>query len=54
MAFFHIDFSGTCLIEAQSAEEAEKKFWDGLTTPSKETFDDYYDIECIEEKEETE
>ena len=26
MAFFHIDFSGTCLIEAQSVEEAEKSF----------------------------
>lgn len=50
MAIFHIDFSGTCLIEAQNADEAEEKFWNGLTTPSKETFDDCYDIECIEER----
>lgn len=45
---FFIDFSGYCTIEANSEEEAEAKFWEGLQPPTKEGFDDVYDIECIE------
>lgn len=47
---FYIDFSGYCLIKAKSAKEAEEKFWKGLQVPSKETYDDVYDIDSIEEK----
>lgn len=49
MKWFIIDFSGYCDIEANSAEEAERKFWEGLQPPSKEAFNDIYDIDCIEE-----
>jgi len=45
---FYIDFSGYCMVEAESAEEAEQKFWDGLRPPCEDGFDDVYDIECIE------
>ncbi len=45
---WYIDFSGYCEIEADSAEEAERKFWEGLQSPSKEAFNDVYDIDCIE------
>lgn len=48
---FYIDFSGYCTIKAKNKEEAESKFWSGLRTPSKESYDDFYDIESIEEKE---
>lgn len=48
---FYIDFSGYCTIKAKNKEEAESKFWSGLRTPSKECYDDIYDIENIEEKE---
>lgn len=47
---FYIDFSGWCLVKANSREEAEQKFWDGLQTPSKNIFDDVYDIDGIEER----
>ena len=47
---FYIDFSGWCVIKATSKEEAERIFWAGLQTPSKEAYDDVYDIELIEEK----
>ena len=46
---WYIDFSGYCEIEADSAEEAERKFWAGLQSPSKEAFNDVYDIDGIEE-----
>ena len=49
MKEYYIDFSGYCKIKANSKEEAEKIFWDNLQVPSKETYDDVYDIECIEE-----
>ena len=45
---YYIDFSGWCTVEANSKEEAEQKFWDGLQSPTKNAFDDYYDIEGIE------
>lgn len=51
MKKFWIDFSGYCSIEAETREEAEEKFWQGLQTPSKDAFDDVYDIEGIEEME---
>ena len=50
MKEFYIDFEGYCLIEAKSIEEAEEKFWKGLVAPSKEAYDDVYDIVRIEEK----
>ena len=50
MKEFYIDFSGYCVIKATTKEEAERKFWEGLQTPSKETYDDVYDIDRIEEK----
>lgn len=49
MAKFMIDFSGYCAIDAETKEEAEQKFWDGLQTPSKEAYDDVYDVDCVEE-----
>ena len=45
---WYIDFSGYCMIEAETAEEAERKFWEGLQSPSKEAFDDVWDIDSIE------
>lgn len=50
MKEFYIDFEGYCVIEAESIEEAEAKFWNGLVAPSKETYDDVYDIVRISEK----
>ena len=50
MKEFYIDFEGYCTIEAESIEEAEAKFWNGLVAPSKDTYDDVYDIVRIEEK----
>ena len=49
---FYIDFSGYCRIKAETKEEAEQKFWQGLQVPSKDTYDDVYDIEGIEEVDE--
>lgn len=46
---FYIDFSGYCIVEAASKEEAEQIFWDGLQPPTVKAFDDVYDIDCIEE-----
>jgi hypothetical protein len=46
---WYIDFSGYCKIKAKTKEEAERKFWSGMTPPSRECFDDIYDIENIEE-----
>lgn len=45
---FFIDFSGYCEIEANSKEEAEAKFWEGLQPPTAEGFNDVYDIDGIE------
>ncbi len=45
---WYIDFSGYCMIEAETAEEAERKFWEGLQSPSKEAFDDVWDIDGVE------
>lgn len=47
---WYIDFSGYCEIEASTREEAEKKFWEGLRSPSSEAYNDVYDIDGIEEK----
>lgn len=47
---FWVDFSGYCVIDANSREEAEDKFCKGLQPPSKEAYDDVYDIVCVEEK----
>lgn len=45
---WYIDFSGYCEIEANSAEEAEAKFWKGLRTPCEDAFNDVWDIDSIE------
>lgn len=50
MKEFYIDFKGYCCIEAENEEEAEEKFWKGLQPPSKDTWDDVYDIEGISER----
>ena len=50
MKEFYIDFTGYCCIRAENEEEAEAKFWEGLQPPSKDTFDDVYDIEGISER----
>ena len=47
---WYIDFSGYCMIEAETAEEAETKFWKGLRPPCEEAFDDVWDIDGIEER----
>lgn len=51
MAKYFIDFSGYCSIEAKNEEEAQEKFWRGLQSPSKDAFDDVYDIDGIEKQE---
>ena len=50
---WYIDFSGYCTIEAETAEEAETKFWKGLRPPCEEAFDDVWDIDSIEPAENT-
>lgn len=50
MKEFYIDFTGYCCIRAENEEEAEAKFWEGLQIPSKDAFDDVYDIEGISER----
>lgn len=45
---WYIDFSGYCMIEAETAEEAETKFWKGLRPPCEEAFDDVWDIDNVE------
>lgn len=45
---FFIDFSGYCVIEANSEEEAETKFWEERQPPTKEGYNEVYDIDCIE------
>ena len=50
MKKFLISFTGDCYIEAETQTEAEEKFWQGLQTPSKDAFDDVYDIEDVLEK----
>lgn len=45
---WYIDFSGYCEIEAETAEEAEAKFWKGLRTPCEDAFNDVWDIDSIE------
>lgn len=50
MREFYIDFQGYCCIRAENEEEAEAKFWEGLQTPSKDAFDDVYDIDGISER----
>ncbi len=50
MKEYYIDFSGYCTITASSYEEAQEKFWEGLQRPSKDAYDDVWDIDSIEEK----
>ena len=51
MKEYYIDFEGFCTIKADSKEEAESKFWEEINPISfKNIYDDYYDIETIEEK----
>ena len=46
---FYIDFQGSCEIEAQSAEEAEEKFWE-LINYDKPLPHNLYEISNIEAK----
>lgn len=48
---WYVDFSGYCVIEADSVEEVERKFWEGVQPPSKEAYDDVYDIDGVEKVE---
>ncbi len=50
MKEFYIDFSGFCVIKAATKEEAEEKFWKDLQAPSKETYDEVYEVYEVEEK----
>lgn len=49
MKTFWVDFTGYCEIEAETAEEAENKFWsyieDDIPLPQ-----NIYDVEGVEEK----
>lgn len=46
---FWVDFSGYCEIEAETAEEAEKKFWDFINE-DKPLPQNIYDVDGVEEK----
>lgn len=50
MGKFYIDFSGYCIVDATSAEDAENKFWENLQPPSQEATGEVYEINCIEEE----
>lgn len=45
---WYVDFTGYCEIEAETAEEAETKFWKGVRPPCEEAFNDVWDIDNIE------
>lgn len=48
---YWIDFSGYVCVEAESAEDAERKFWQGFVADVSEPFsDDVWDIDGIEER----
>lgn len=48
---FWIDFSGYVCVEAKSAEEAERLFWERFVKDVAEPFsDDVWDIDGVEEK----
>lgn len=48
---YHISFDGYVTIDADTIEQAEEKFWKGLTCITTEGYDDYYDINLIESDE---
>lgn len=48
MNTYYIDFSGYCKVDAETEEQAKKKFWEGLRSPSETAYDDVYDIEGTE------
>lgn len=50
MQKFIINFEGYCIIKADTKEEAEKKFWEGLQQEANNSVYDIYDIYDIEEK----
>lgn len=45
MKKFYVDFDGYCIIEAETAEEAEQKFWHNLPTIGTDDVWNLYDIE---------
>ncbi len=49
---YYISFDGYVTIEANTIEEAEEKFWSGLTCITEKGYDDYYDINLIESDDE--
>lgn len=46
---YYIDFSGYCVVEAESKLQAETKFWNNLQKPSTACEDDVYNIDSVEE-----
>ena len=50
MQKFIINFEGYCIIKANTKEEAEKKFWEGLSKETNNSTYDIYDIYDVEEK----
>lgn len=48
---YYIDFSGYVLVEANSPEEAEEKFWANLPKAEGDFADDVWDVDGIEEYE---
>lgn len=51
---YYIDFGGYCEIEADSPEEADKKFYDTLQRPCTACENEVYEVIGIEEKKEEE
>ena len=47
MKKFYVDFDGYCIVEAETVEEAEQKFWHNLPTVGS---DDVWNLDGIEEK----
>lgn len=51
MKTYAVDFSGWCVIEANSSEEAEGLFWE-MINEDRPLPENLYEIECVEEVEE--
>lgn len=49
MATYYVDFSGYCEVEADSADEAEIKFWEYINNDAPLP-QNIYDLEGVEEK----
>lgn len=51
MKKFYVDFSGYCIIEAETSEEAFNKFLNTTQPPCEDCDNVTYDIDGVEEKE---